>query len=196
MADWEALGDRAIRFARPPGVSAARIVEAARAWPGACDVVVARDDVAVYFAGPRGPVFDPERITALAALSGGPAPGRTHELAATYDGEDLDAVARTAGLSTREVIAIHSGATYTVDTMGFAPGFAYLAGIDQRLALPRRATPRPRIAAGSLAIAGGFTAVYPFASPAGWHVIGHVATAMFTTDGPLLRLGDRVRFTC
>jgi len=191
---FERLGDRAIRFARPKAAAARAIVEAARAWPGATDVVVARDDVAVYFAGP--PVVDLAWLDALATLGDEAAPARSIELPARYDGEDLDAVARAAGLTAREVIAIHAGGSYTVDMMGFAPGFAYLTGIDARLALPRRATPRPRIPAGALAIAGGYTAVYPFASPGGWHLIGRVEVPMFGADGPRLRLGDRVRFAC
>lgn len=196
MADrpFDLLGDRAIRFARPPGASPRAIVEAARSWPGATDVVVARDDVAVYFAGP--PIVDLARIAALAALPAEARAARELELPARYDGEDLDEVARAAGLTTREVIALHAGATYTVDTMGFAPGFAYLTGLDRRLALPRRATPRPRVPAGALAIAGGYTAVYPFASPGGWHLIGRVDVPMFTADGPRLALGDQVRFAC
>ena len=191
---FELLGDRAIRFARPEGAAPRAIVEAARAWPGAIDVVVARDDVAVYFAG--APVVDLARLDALSMLGDEPAPVRSIELPARYDGEDLDAVVRATGLTAREVIAIHAGGTYTVDTMGFAPGFAYLIGVDSRLSLPRRATPRPRVPAGALAIAGGYTAVYPFASPGGWHVIGHVDVAMFDADGPRLGLGDRVRFVC
>jgi KipI family sensor histidine kinase inhibitor len=188
------LGDRAIRFPRPANVSARAIVEAARAWPGAIDVVVARDDVAVYFAAP--PAIDPARIAALGALAPEAASPRTIELAARYDGEDLEAVARATGLAVAEVVAAHAGALYTVDTMGFAPGFAYLTGVAPRLALPRRASPRPRVPAGALAIAGGYTAVYPFASPGGWHLLGRVDVPMFGADGPRLRLGDRVRFTC
>jgi KipI family sensor histidine kinase inhibitor len=185
------LGDRAIRFARPAAPPRA-IVRAVRAWPGVTDVVVARDTIAVYFAG--SPEIDPAQIAALATLADEPAPPREHELRAVYDGEDLDAIARSTGV---DVARVHAGGTYSVETMGFAPGFAYLAGLDPRLAIPRRATPRPRLAAGSIAIAGGYTAVYPFDSPGGWHVIGHVVGArMFGPEGPLLALGDRVRFVC
>lgn len=194
MPDWVALGDRAIRFRRPPRTAPRAIVRAARAWPGVVDVVVARDDVAVYFAA--APQVDPARFAALAALPDGELePPRTVELHAVYDGPDLADVARAIGATADEVARIHAERTYVVETMGFAPGFAYLAGLDPRLAtLPRRATPRPRVPAGALAIAGGFTAVYPFDSPGGWHLLGRVAERMFTADGALLRLGDRVRF--
>jgi len=190
MAEWVALGDRAIRFARPAGVPARSLLRAARAWPGAVDVVVAREDVAVYFAGPPSP----GDIAALAALPADTEPVRDVELRATYAGEDLDEVARTTGLSTAEVIELHARAVYTVDMLGFRPGFAYLTGLEPALVIPRRATPRPRVPAGALAIADVYTAVYPSESPGGWHLIGHVAEPMFTDDGARLQLGDRVRF--
>jgi KipI family sensor histidine kinase inhibitor len=94
-----------------------------------------------------------------------------------------------------DVRALHAGATYTVETMGFAPGFAYLSGLPAALELPRRTTPRTRVPAGTIAIAGAQTAVYPFDSPGGWHLIGSVVGVhMFGPDGALLQLGDRVRF--
>src|SRR5262249_7284845 len=155
-------------------------------WPGVVDVVVAREDVAVYFAGV--PDVDPARIAALATLRDDTEPPREHVLRAVYDGEDLS-------LFPRDVVAIHAGVTYVVDTMGSQPAFAYMTGLDPRLALPRRATPRPRVPAGSIAVAGDYTGVYPFASPGGWHLLGHVVdVAMFGSDGPLLAIGDRVRF--
>lgn len=189
----EPLGDRAIRFARPAGVSARALVGAIRRWPGVIDVVVAREDVGVYY--DREPVVDHAALAALANLTDDAPPGREHVLRVVYDGPDLDDVARATGLSRDDVVVLHAGAIYTVATMGFAPGFAYLDGLDAALHLPRRATPRTRVPAGSLAIAGAQTAVYPFDSPGGWHLIGRVVdTAMFDETGPRLALGDRVRF--
>ena len=188
------LGDRALIFARPPDVSARAIVRVARSWDGVIDVVVARDDVAVYFE--RTPAIDPSQLWLLATARDDDDQPRTIELRATYDGPDLDDVARAIDASTDDVIRIHLASTYVVETMGFAPGFAYLTGLDARLAtLPRLATPRTQVPAGTLAIAGGYTAVYPFASPGGWNWIGHVDAQMFTSEGALLRLGDCVRFT-
>lgn len=193
MADWVALGDRAIRFARP-AVPARALVRAVRAWPGVVDVVVARDDVAAYFAAE--PRVDPDRIAKLAELADDDTPPREITLRVVYEGPDLEAVARAARLEPHEVRRLHADTIYTVDTIGFAPGFAYLTGLPPRLQLPRRATPRPRVPAGSLAIADAFTAVYPFDSPGGWHLIGRVVEArMFDARGALLQLGDRVRFT-
>jgi KipI family sensor histidine kinase inhibitor len=110
---------------------------------------------------------------------------------------DLEAVATSTGLSVEDVIARHAGRTYTVDLLGFVPGFAYLSELDASLQLPRRAQPRPRIAAGSVAIAAAQTAVYPLDTPGGWHIIGSTQTVMFdpTRDAPaLLAPGDTVRF--
>jgi KipI family sensor histidine kinase inhibitor len=188
-----ALGDRAIRFARPRASAPRAIVRAVRAWPHVIDVVVARDDVAVYF--DREPRVDAAALAALARLGDDTAPPRDHALAAIYDGPDLDAIARATGLVIDEVVRRHAGVVYTVETMGFAPGFAYMTGLDPRLHLPRRATPRTTVPAGSIAIADAYTGVYPFASPGGWHLLGHVVEArMFDRDGALLHLGDRVRF--
>lgn len=192
MADWVALGDRAIRFPRPAAAPRA-LVRAVRAWPGVVDVVVARDDMAAYFDGP--PQVDAEQLAALAHLPDDAEPAREVAIRVAYDGPDLDEVARATWLSTVEVRELHMAGTYVVDTIGFAAGFAYLAGLDPRLHLPRRATPRPRVPAGSLAIADAYTAVYPFDSPGGWHLIGRaVDTRMFDQRGALLALGDHVRF--
>ena len=186
------LGDRAVRFARPHA-SARAIVAAVRAWPGVIDVVVARDTVAAYF--DREPHVDPARIAALATVHEPAEPPREIALRVVYDGVDLQDVARATSLAAEDIERLHASATYTVEMMGFAPGFAYLSGLDERLQLPRRATPRERVPAGALAIADAFTAIYPFDTPGGWHLIGRViGVRLFDDRGPLLGLGDRVRF--
>ncbi|HEX3344918.1 MAG TPA: carboxyltransferase domain-containing protein, partial [Polyangiaceae bacterium] len=125
-----------------------------------------------------------------------PAAGREHTVRVRYDGLDLDEVAAASGLSRHEVGAVHRVAAYEVAAIGFLPGFAYLRGLDPRLVLPRRATPRTRVPALSVAVAGPYTGVYPFASPGGWHLLGTaVGFAPFdATTGAALSLGDRVRF--
>jgi KipI family sensor histidine kinase inhibitor len=191
---WQPLGDRAIRFARP-AVPARAIVREVRGWPGVVDVVVTAEDVAAYFGEPSSSELD-ERIVALASATDTDEPVRDHVLRVRYDGADLDGVASATGLTRDEVIAIHTSATYVVDTIGFAPGFAYLAGLDPRLELPRRTTPRTSVPMGSVAIAGTQSAVYPFASPGGWHLLGRVTNVRMFDEhrGALLALGDRVRF--
>ncbi len=112
-----------------------------------------------------------------------------------YDGEDLAEVADRCGVE--NVVGLHAGATYTVAFCGFAPGFAYLTGLPTALRLPRRATPRPRVPAGSVAIAGDLAAVYPTASPGGWHLLGRTDLTLFDVDRDppaLLGPGTVVRF--
>jgi len=193
VSSYVTLGDRAVRFPRPAGVSPRALVAVIKAWPGVVDVVVTRGEVGVYFDDP--PAIDDAVIGALARTrDDAHVLVREVELRARYDGPDLAEVAREAGMSVDDVIALHAGGHYVVETLGFAPGFAYLTGLDPRLALPRRATPRPRVPAGSLGLAGGYTGVYPFASPGGWHLIGTVEEPMFGPTGARLAHGDRVRF--
>lgn len=112
-------------------------------------------------------------------------------------GPDLEAVAAHHGISPDDVVALHQGAEYEVWMLGFAPGFAYLGGLPERIATPRRATPRVKVPAGSVGIAGAQTGVYPFDSPGGWQLIGRTPLRMFdpTRSPPaLLEPGDRVRF--
>jgi KipI family sensor histidine kinase inhibitor len=123
--------------------------------------------------------------------------GREVVLDVVYDGTDLADIAAAAGLSVADVVALHSGAVYRCDFCGFAPGFAYLAGLDPRLHLPRRATPRTSVPAGSVAIAGPYTAAYPSASPGGWHLLGRTDVALWDLDADppaLITPGTTVRF--
>lgn len=114
-----------------------------------------------------------------------------------YDGPDLDEVARELALPVDEVIAAHTGTTWYCAFVGFAPGFGYLTAPDARLRVGRRASARTRIPAGSVALAGGYSAVYPRETPGGWQLIGRTDLSMWDTgrDPPaLIRAGTRVRF--
>jgi KipI family sensor histidine kinase inhibitor len=113
------------------------------------------------------------------------------------DGEDLDDVATQLGLSAAAVIELHTSTEYEVYMLGFAPGFAYLGILPEAIAVPRRATPRPRVPAGSVAIAERQTAIYPAVTPGGWNVIGRTDLTLWDVDRhppALLAPGDRVRF--
>ena len=115
----------------------------------------------------------------------------------SYSGEDISDVAEATGLTPDDVIALHVGATYEVAFCGFAPGFGYLTGLPVQLHLQRRATPRTRVPAGSVAIAAEYSAVYPRESPGGWHLLGTTTQSLFDVerDPPaLLRPGTSVRF--
>lgn len=215
------FGDAAVLLdlGLPTGVAAAR---RARALAAAVDAVRdgdARLGVPVAGAASVLVPFEPRalapgeaaallepllREAALAADAGGPpatpvAPSE-HVIRVRYggvDGPDLDAVAAAAGGSPADVIALHAGTVYEVLFLGFAPGFAYLGDVPEPLRLPRLATPRPRVPAGSVAIADAMTAVYPHASAGGWRLLGRTDHPLFdpaATPPARLRPGDRVRF--
>ena len=139
-----------------------------------------------------------------AALADAPAAtaasGRSVTLPAYYHpeaGADLQALAERAGLGVDEVIAIHANTEYRVYAIGFAPGFAYLGEVDERIAAPRLATPRQQVPRGAVAIADRQTAVYPAVSPGGWNLIGRCPVRMFDPQArPTMpvSVGDRVRF--
>ena len=115
----------------------------------------------------------------------------------SYDGADLGAVADLLELDPAAVIAAHTGTPWRVGFVGFAPGFAYLVDGDTRLAVPRRDEPRTRVPAGSVALAGGFSGVYPRESPGGWQLIGRTEAILWDLDRPhpaLLTPGMSVRF--
>jgi len=119
------------------------------------------------------------------------------QIPVTYDGPDLPALAQMTGLSIAEVVERHAAPLYVVAFCGFAPGFAYLNGLDPLLRLPRRDTPRTRVPAGSVAVADEFTGVYPNASPGGWHLLGRTEAVLWDVDRDppaLLAPGTRVRF--
>ncbi len=171
------------------------------AWPGVTDVVPAYASLAVFFdplAADPDALAEGLRALALASEDApAPPPGPLHRIRVTYDGPDLAEVAERTGLAPEEVVRRHAAATYTVFFLGFVPGFAYLGPLDPALVLPRRPEPRRRVPAGSVAIAGAQTAIYPLPTPGGWHLIGRTDAALFdpARDPPaLLAPGDRVRF--
>lgn len=146
-------------------------------------------------------VSDVARVAAAVralTLRPGSRPDAGHlEVPVVYDGADLAAVAELTGLSAREVVDAHTGQEWTVAFCGFAPGFGYLVGEDDRLHVPRRRDPRTKVPAGAVGLAGEFSGVYPRESPGGWQLIGHTPLQPWdlTRDPPaLLAPGVRVRF--
>lgn len=150
--------------------------------------------------------FDPSRtdrhrisaaLSAAEAAPRRPEPVSGVQIAVSYDGADLDAVAAATGLSRAEVVRRHVAAQYTVAFCGFAPGFAYLRGLDPALHVARLDQPRTAVPAGAVAIAGEFTAVYPRPSPGGWRLIGHTDAVLWdlgSTPPAVLAPGTPVRF--
>ena len=173
-----------------------------RRWPGVRDVVSTFRSVAIY--------FDPLVVTdveplreAVAATSAAPAAmpaSRAIEVPVVYGGEagpDLDALATATGMSAREVVDRHRSATYRVFMLGFLPGFPYMGMVDPWIAASRHASPRLRVPAGSVGIAGRQTGIYPMESPGGWQIIGRTPLQLFDAarERPsLFAPGDRVRF--
>ncbi len=187
--------------------------------PGVVDVVPAYVSITVF--------YDPLRVVGLKAgvspyvilkqkIAAVPVPFPSAQGATERDGEkrcgrcvdipvsygadagmDLPEVAAHTGLTEVEVIARHSGAEYRVQAIGFAPGFPYLSGLPSELAIPRRATPRAKVPAGSVGIGGVQTGVYPIGTPGGWQIIGRTDLKLFDatrSEPSWLRVGDRVRF--
>ena len=169
--------------------------------PGIRDVVSTYRSVAVHF-DPLTVDIESIRDTLTRAADAPPvlAEGKTVVIPVQYGGDmgpDLDAVAEFAGLSPHEVVARHAGARYRVFMLGFLPGFAYMGTVDQTIAMPRRATPRVKVPAGSVGIAGRQTGVYPSESPGGWQLIGRTPVSLFNPNrvpAALVAPGDTVRF--
>jgi inhibitor of KinA len=207
--DW--VGDRFLRldFGEPSSSAtravvrdAARRLAAAR-LPGLVDATPAYATILLAFEA-RGLDAAAAQGAVLAALAGpgdaDDAPAREVRVEVCYDpdlGIDLADVARRCASTPDEVVALHAGAEYVVQFLGFAPGFPYLTGLPERLHVPRWDAPRPRVAAGSVAIAGGQAGVYPCETPGGWRVLGRTPRRLFDAHAAsptALAIGDRVRF--
>lgn len=162
--------------------------------PGVVDVVPGYRTVLIRCSG-QPP--EPGVLRALPLPPPGATAGRLVKLHVRYDGPDLAEVARLTGLRPAELVARHVAPTYLVAFLGFTPGFPYLVGLDPALHVPRRATPRTAVAAGSVGLAGDQTGVYPRSAPGGWQLIGRTDAVLFdpVREPPaLLSAGDRVRF--
>jgi KipI family sensor histidine kinase inhibitor len=195
-----AYGDRALLVEVGDTGRVVAWVDALResAPPGVAEVVPAAETVLVV-AEERA---DLRRLrAALRQVVPGPvrqeSAGHAVEIPVRYDGPDLPDVARLTGLTEAEVVRAHTGATWRVAFGGFAPGFGYLVGDDDRLHVPRRETSRTRVPAGAVALAGDYTGVYPRESPGGWQLIGTTDAPMWDLDRDppaLLTPGATVRF--
>jgi inhibitor of KinA len=223
--DWriEPLGDRCLIVEFESRVDAA-INRRARSLadalladpvPGVLDVVPAFCSVAVYYrpellvaamhpSSPPPSPYQALRARVQALLAGGTgsieAPAREIRIPVCYGGihgPDLEEVAAACSMTADEVVLAHVASEHLVYMLGFSPGFPYIGGLDPRLAVPRRSTPRTRIPAGTVAIARDQTAIYSFETPGGWNLIGRTPLGLFDpqADPPCrLQAGDRIRF--
>lgn len=173
---------------------------AAQALPGVVDVVPAARTVLVKLDGPRRQGVTRQRLRRMRVAADAATPtdrGADVMIDVVYDGPDLAEVAAHTGLTTAQVIEAHTGTPWRVGFSGFAPGFAYLVDGDARLRVPRRQEPRTAVPAGSVALAGEFSAVYPRQSPGGWQLIGRTDAVLWDLDRPnpaLLMRGMWVQF--
>ncbi|PTT67233.1 carboxyltransferase domain-containing protein [Arthrobacter sp. HMWF013] len=165
--------------------------------PGQADVLAAAETVMVKADSPAAARRMAARLLELDLTVRSHAEGKLVTIETVYDGEDLAEVGRLTGLGVEGVVAAHTGQIWTVAFGGFAPGFGYMVGENQALEVPRRSSPRTAVPAGSVALAGNYSAVYPRKSPGGWQLIGRTAAHMWDLgrEQPALAApGDRVQF--
>jgi len=183
------VGEHAVRIPIPSETPRAALLAWLLEIPGVVDASLAAEHALVEFEGA------PTSIT-IPPLAAGARDVREHVIRVVYDGEDLDEVARLASLSRDDVIARHGAHALEVSFLGFCPGFAYLTLPDAELgAIPRRGVPRTRVPAHAVAIAGGYSGIYPAAMPGGWRLLGRAIEArLLDGETPRFGVGDRVRF--
>lgn len=162
------------------------------------EVVSGAGTIGLFAAARRD--FDRETIArCLAGATELVQPGRVHEIPVVYDGADLEGLATELCLPWEEIVRLHTAQEFLCELVGFMPGFAYLGANPKELTVPRRSLPRARVPAGSVALGGAFSGIYPFESPGGWHLIGRNLGPMpfdpRREEPSLFRAGDRVRFT-
>ncbi len=198
-----ACGDDLLAVSISNTVEAQRLADALIASGDWLEAVAGIESVVVQFDAARMDCQSAENALAEALdLDTEPVSGETElvEIPVVYGGEygpDFDWVCERQGLGPDELIALHTGTEYTVDLVGFTPGFAFIGGLDSRLDVPRRDEPRQRLEAGSVGIAGGRTGLYALAVPGGWQIIGRTSATLFDAEAdPPNRLtaGTRVRF--
>lgn len=190
-------GERAVLVEVDDAGAAHALAAHLRALSLAEEVVPGARTVLVVAREPAGLPALLESVRSAPSDSTEAAPPDAVSIAVDYDGEDLAEVARLTTMSIDEVVRRHSAARYVVEFVGFAPGFAYLTGLDPALHLPRLDSPRPSVPTGSVAIAGPYAAVYPRSSPGGWRLLGRTDSVLFDVDAdPPTRLvaGTVVRF--
>jgi KipI family sensor histidine kinase inhibitor len=197
----EPLGDRAFLARFPSEQAAGGWADAVRqqGWPEVTDVVLAYQAVAIFADPEHVDLVDLEsNLRAINAPADSHGPGRRLVIPVLYDGADLNDVAARLELSSAAVVSLHSSTDYNVFAIGFLPGFPYAGYLPEALeGLARRDTPRLRVPAGSVAIAGRQTAIYPAESPGGWHLLGTTPLCIADPESGYfpIRAGDQIRFS-
>lgn len=198
---WRWVSERGLRVGTGDATLACYVALTALNVPEIEDIIPADDSLLLVLR--RGAQVSAELCAALAmprAAAHSEKVGKLHEIAIEYGGDagpDLPVLAEAAGLDVAAYMRLHAGVEYSVAFLGFQPGFPYLRGLPPALHAPRRASPRAHVAAGSVAIGGPYTGIYPSRGPGGWQIIGRTAARLFDPerDAPALFMpGDRVRF--
>jgi KipI family sensor histidine kinase inhibitor len=196
----EPLGDRAYlaHFDSEPDAAGWAAAVRENHWPGVTDVVLAYRSVAVFADPEQVDLVDLEaRLRGARPASRVARQGKRLIIPVLYDGTDLDEVGERLGLSRTRVMELHSSVDFHVFAIGFLPGYPYAGYLPPELAgLPRRDSPRLRVPAGSVAIAGRQTGIYPVESPGGWHLLGRTPVCIANPDEDYfpIRAGDVIRF--
>ncbi len=182
------VGEHALRFELPALIDRSLLLAHLRAQPGVTDASLAAEHALVVFED------EPRELAIPDSFPPSLEPRRAHDVRVVYDGPDLEDVAHALGIDTDALVRLHTGRTHAVLFVGFCPGFAYLGPIDPALAvIARRPSPRARVPAGSVGLAGGYTGIYPSAMPGGWRLLGR-AIDFDPFVGDRLAVGDLVRF--
>jgi KipI family sensor histidine kinase inhibitor len=200
QAAWRWVGERGVRVATGADALARYEALVTMNFAEIEDVIPADDSVLLVLRLGARVSNELQAALAMPLPENVPAAGTLHEIVVEYGGDagpDLSALAAGAGLSMIDYIHSHAAVDYTVAFLGFQPGFPYLRGLPSALHAPRRATPRTRVEAGSVAIGGDYTGIYPTEGPGGWQIVGRTRAILFdpAREPPsLLMPGDRVRF--
>jgi KipI family sensor histidine kinase inhibitor len=197
---WRWVSERGLRLETGDATLARYAALASAAFPEIEDIIPADDSLLLILRRAAGVSAELEAALTRPLAAAEASKGKRHEIVVEYGGKagpDLPALAKRAGMGVADYIDRHTAVDYTVAFLGFQPGFPYLRGLPPALHAPRRATPRLQVAAGSVAIGGAYTGIYPAGGPGGWHIIGRTDATLFDpqrTAPALLMPGDQVRF--
>ncbi len=194
------MGERGLRVETEDTTLARYAMLVSLAFAEIEDIIPADGSILLVLRGGATPSADLQLALSMPLADAPLASGTLHEIPVVYggaSGPDLPEMARRAGISESDYAHKHAVAEYTVAFLGFQPGFPYLRGLPSAMHAPRRASPRIRVAAGSIAIGGAYTGIYPASGPGGWQIIGRTEAVLFDSQrkAPALMMpGDRVRF--
>lgn len=197
---WSWVGERGLRVVTEDATLARYMVLISRSFAEVEDIIPADGSILLILKSGAGPSAELQLALSQPLAEAPPVLGTLHEIPVAYggaSGPDLPEMARRAGMSEANYVDNHAVAEYAVAFLGFQPGFPYLRGLPSAMHAPRRASPRIRVAAGSVAVGGAYTGIYPANGPGGWQIIGRTEIVLFDPQrkAPALMMpGDRVRF--